>query len=143
VGTNANSSKPFELKKLKPIGDQKGKLVVLEGLVDVPFEIRRLFYIYQNGPDVFRGRHANRRSQFAFICISGSCKIKLVLSLGQTVTVHLTVREQILLIRNMVWKEMYDFSSDCVLLVVSDCIYDESEYIRSIDEYFKLIGELC
>lgn len=118
-------------------GDDRGKLVIVEGAKDVPFEIKRLFYIYGSDCDVVRGKHANRDSEFVLINVSGTSKV-MVTDGKEKQIVELTKPRQGVYLPKMVWKEMYDFSPDSVLLVLASTHYDGSEYIRDYDEYLKL-----
>lgn len=125
-----------KLIKFNQLGDERGHLVVLEGMKDVPFEIKRVFYIYGSDKDVVRGQHANRRSEFVLINVSGTSKVttddgyeKITFDLDEP---HIGVY-----IPNMVWKDMYDFSKDSVLLVLASEAYDGSEYIRGYDDFLE------
>ncbi|MBQ3690745.1 MAG: FdtA/QdtA family cupin domain-containing protein [Bacteroidales bacterium] len=118
-------------------GDDRGKLVIVEGKKDVPFEIKRLFYIYGSDSDVVRGKHANRDSEFVLINVSGTSKV-MVTDGNEKQIVELTKPRQGVYLPKMVWKEMYDFSPDSVLLVLASTHYDCGEYIRDYDEYLKL-----
>lgn len=124
-------------------GDERGKLVVVEGNRDVPFEIKRLFYIYGSDKDVVRGKHANKESEFVLINVSGSSRVMVTDGKNKQI-VELTKPRQGVYLPKMVWKEMYDFSEDSVLLVLASTHYDGNEYIRDYDEYVKLgIFEKC
>lgn len=117
-------------------GDERGKLVVIEGMKDVPFEIKRVFYIYGSDKDVIRGRHANRRSEFVLINVCGSSKVKV--SDGHTDEIYILDKPHTgIYIPKMMWKDMYDFSEDSILLVLSSEHYDSSEYIRDFNEFMN------
>lgn len=119
-------------------GDDRGKLVIVEGGIDVPFEIKRLFYIYGSDKDVVRGKHANRDSEFVLINVSGSSKV-MVTDGKEKQIIELTKPRQGVYLPKMVWKEMYDFSEDSVLLVLASTHYDGNEYIRDYDEFLKTV----
>lgn len=119
-------------------GDERGRLVIVEGGRDIPFEIKRVFYIYGSDPDVIRGRHANRRSEFVLINVAGTSKVRVVDRSGNEMIIHLNRPHTGVYIPAMVWKDMYDFSPDSVLLVLSSEHYDPDEYIRDFDEYLKV-----
>ena len=120
-------------------GDERGHLVVIEGMKDVPFDIKRVFYIYGSQNDVVRGSHANRRSEFMLINVSGTSKVKI--DYGKKTEVFNLDKAHIgLYILKMVWKDMYDFSRDSVLLVLASESYDPNEYIRNKDVYYAEIG---
>lgn len=118
-----------KLFTFRELGDDRGKLVVVEALKDIPFEIKRIFYIYGTNADTVRGQHANRKSDFVLINLSGSCKIRLYDETEEYV-VTLDRPNQGLYVPKLVWKDMYDFSQDSVLLTLSDEYYDPNEYIR-------------
>jgi dTDP-4-dehydrorhamnose 3,5-epimerase-like enzyme len=119
----------------KPKGDERGRLVVVESEHDIPFIVKRVFYIYGSTPDVVRGQHANRRSSFVLINVSGTSKVKCIDCFGNEMLVELNKPHIGLYIPPMIWKDMYDFSADSVLLVLSDEHYDANEYIRDFDQF--------
>lgn len=127
----------FGLIDLKKIEDSRGKLVVFEESNNCPFEVKRVFFMYENNET--RGAHANKKSQFLLVSVSGSCKVQ-VDDGHNTTTFVLNNPTKGLFIDKMVWKEMFDFSHDNVLLVLSSKKYDPTEYIKSLEEfrtYFK------
>ena len=119
-------------------GDDRGQLVALEEKKDIPFEIKRVYYMYDTGEGVRRGFHAHKSLEQILICIHGSCKI-LLDNGGEEKVVSLEKPYEGLYICNDIWREMYDFSPDAVLLVLASDFYDESDYIRNYDEFLKLI----
>lgn len=130
----------YQLFEFKEYGDERGNLVVIEGSgIDIPFEIKRAFYMYGSDATVIRGQHANRITSFILINVSGSSKVKIDNG-KESIIIELNKPRMGLHIKPMVWKEMYDFSPDSVLLVLADTHYDGSEYIRDYEEYQKEIG---
>lgn len=125
----------------KDLGDERGKLVVLEGNDTVPFDIKRVFYIYGSDGDVVRGQHANRESEFLLINVAGKSKVRITDSEEEFV-VKLDKPMMGVYIPPMVWKDMYDFSPDSVLLVLASTHYDGTEYIRDYDEYIAEMKRL-
>ena len=121
-------------------GDERGHLVVIEGNSDIPFPIQRVFYIYGSDSEVMRGQHANRRTDFVLINVSGRSKVTVRDGLGNEVTFALNRPHTGIYIPRMVWKDMYDFSADSVLLVLASEHYDSTEYIRSYDEFEKEVS---
>lgn len=110
-------------------GDHRGSLVALEGAKTVPFEIKRVYYIFGTQPGVARGFHAHRKLQQVAVCVTGKCR--MVLDDGkEREEAWLDSPNKGLVITDMVWHEMHDFSSDCVLLVLASEYYDELDYIR-------------
>ncbi len=122
--------------KFDALGDERGKLVVCEGEIDIPFEIKRVFYIYGSDSEVVRGKHANRESEFVLINVAGSSKVMITDGENKEI-IELKRPKDGVYIPKMIWKEMYDFSEDSVLLVLASTHYDGSEYIRDYDEYLK------
>ena len=119
-------------------GDDRGRLVIVEGGIDIPFEIKRVFYIFGSDPDVVRGRHATRRSEFILINVAGTSKVRVIDRNGNEMIIHLNRPHTGVYIPAMVWKDMYDFSPDSVLLVLSSEHYDPDEYIRDFEEFKKV-----
>ena len=115
-------------------------MVVVEGGIGIPFEIKRVFYIYESDSTVVRGQHANKDSEFVLINVSGESKVRITDGKEELI-VELNRPMMGLYIPKMIWKDMYDFSSDSVLLVLASTHYDGNEYIRNYDEYVKLINE--
>ena len=121
------------------LGDERGSLVAVEiGLEKVvPFDIKRVYYIYQTGDGVSRGFHAHRNLKQVAICLAGKCR--MVLDNGnKREEVWMNSPTRGLLIESMVWREMHDFSRDCVLLVLASEHYAESDYIRNYDIFLGL-----
>ncbi|MEQ8201766.1 MAG: FdtA/QdtA family cupin domain-containing protein [Syntrophomonadaceae bacterium] len=118
-------------------GDERGSLVAIEERRDIPFPIRRIYYIFGTQPGVVRGLHAHRQLQQVMMCLHGSCQLQLDDGRDQTV-VSMKRNDRGVLIDRMVWHQMYDFSPDCVLLVLADDYYDEDDYIRDYQEFKAL-----
>ena len=130
----------YKVYDLINTGDERGGLIPFEKGRNVPFEICRAFYIYDTQPSTPRGAHANRKSEFLMVVISGSCKVKVDNGREQSV-IELNRPNQALWLDKMIWKEMYDFSYNAVLLVLSNEKYDEKEYIRNYDEYVAAVQQ--
>ncbi len=116
-------------------GDERGHLVIAEGMADVPFEIKRVFYIYGSDADVVRGRHANRRTEFVLINVAGKSRVRVKDGRGNEAVYCLDRPHAGIYLPAMVWKDMYDFSADSVLLVLASTHYDAEEYIRDYDAF--------
>ncbi|MCR5183292.1 MAG: FdtA/QdtA family cupin domain-containing protein [Opitutales bacterium] len=135
MSTSINKS--WKILDLCVHGDERGKLVAIEGGINCPFEVKRAFYVYDTkDPQEKRGCHANKKSEFLFVALSGSCKViaddgnareEFVLDNPQTA----------LWLNKMTWKIMTDFSDNAVLLVLSNEKYDAGEYIRDYDVFLK------
>jgi dTDP-4-dehydrorhamnose 3,5-epimerase-like enzyme len=120
-------------------GDELGWLIALEAERNIPFPIRRAYYIFGTLPGVRRGRHAHRRLRQVLVCLTGRCTV--LLDDGKTVEeVTMAGNERGLVVEPMIWHEMYDFSAECVLLVLADAWYDESDYIRDYGAFGKALG---
>lgn len=119
------------------LGDERGKLVVIEGGQAIPFEIKRVFYIYESDDTVVRGQHANRESQFVLVNVAGKSKVRITDGKEEFI-VELDKPMMGVYIPEMIWKDMYDFSPDSVLLVLASTHYDGDEYIRDYEEYVNI-----
>ena len=123
----------------QPLGDERGSLVVLEGGKVVPFDIKRVYYIFDTKEGVSRGFHAHRNLKQVAVCVTGSCRF--VLDNGKQREEIVLDKSTIgLLINDLTWREMYDFSPDCVLMVLANEHYDESDYIRDYQEFLKAVN---
>lgn len=132
----------YKIIEFTELGDERGNLVVAEGESElVPFKINRIFYIYGSTADVVRGQHANKRTQFILINVSGTSKVRLDNGKEERI-VELNRPNIGVFLDTMLWKDMYDFSADSVLLCLASEHYDGSEYIRNYDEYIKIAGQL-
>lgn len=128
----------IQLIDFSPMGDERGSLVALEGLKSVPFEIKRVYYIFATQQGVSRGFHAHKQLKQVAVCVTGRCR--LVLDDGnQREAVWLDSPTKGILIEEMVWREMYDFSEDCVLLLLASEYYDEADYIRDYAGYIETV----
>ncbi|WP_251207574.1 sugar 3,4-ketoisomerase [Acetatifactor aquisgranensis] len=120
-------------------GDARGQLVALEEKKEIPFDIKRVYYIYDTLAGVHRGFHAHKSLKQLLICIHGSCKV--LLDNGQEKEIVILDKPyEGIFIQNYIWREMYDFSSDAVLLVLASEIYDESDYIRDYDRFLQFVS---
>lgn len=116
------------------LGDERGALVALEANRHIPFDIKRVYYIYDTAQGVARGFHAHKALKQVAICLKGSCRF--VMDNGKDKQdVILATPDKGLLIDVMQWHEMYDFSADCVLMVLANDIYDEGDYIRDYEAF--------
>ena len=120
-------------------GDERGHLVIAEGMKDIPFEIKRVFYIYGSDKDVIRGQHANRKTEFVLINVAGKSKVQVKDGEGNIAIYCLNRPHTGIYLPTMVWKDMYDFSEDSVLLILASTYYDAEEYIRDYDQFVEEI----
>lgn len=129
----------YKILEFPDLGDERGNLVVVEGESSIPFRIARVFYIYGSDDTVVRGQHANRESQFVLINVSGTSKVRVTDGVEECI-VELNKPRMGLYLSTMLWKDMYEFSADSVLLVLTNTHYNGDEYIRDYDEYLKELG---
>lgn len=121
-------------------GDARGQLVALEEKKEIPFDIKRVYYIYDTLKGVRRGFHAHKSLKQLLICVHGSCKVLLDDGTEKEIVLLDKPYEGIFIESNM-WREMYDFSPDAVLLVLASEIYDESDYIRDYDKFLEYVNK--
>lgn len=126
-----------KLIPLQTHGDERGSLIALEQDKDIPFEIKRVYYIFNTKEGVIRGFHAHKELKQVAIAVKGSCRF-LLDNGKERISLLLDNPAQGLLIDSCVWREMHDFSEDCVLLVLASEHYDESDYIRDYDEFLGI-----
>lgn len=117
-------------------GDERGQLVALEEGKDIPFEIKRVYYMYDTQNGVRRGFHAHKSLEQILICIHGTCKILLDNGREKKI-VSLEKPYEGLYVANDMWREMYDFSKDAVLMVLASDYYNENDYIRDYDKFLE------
>lgn len=136
-----NVENKTEMLEFKERGDERGHLVICEGGIDIPFDIKRIFYIYGSDSNVVRGQHANRNTEFVLINVAGTSKVRIKDGKGNETVYSLNRPHTGIYIPKMIWKDMYEFSEDSVLLCLASTHYDDNEYIRDYDEYVKIINE--
>lgn len=118
------------------MGDDRGSLISLEENKNIPFDIKRVYYIYGTQPKTIRGKHSHPKLQQVVVCVSGSCKLSLDDGKEQA-TIELNNPKMGLFIGENIWREMHDFTPDCVLMVLANEYYDEDEYVRNYEEFRK------
>ena len=129
------------MKKIKKYNykyhlDKYGKLIALEENKSVPFDIKRVYYIYDVKSGVRRGFHSHKKLEQILICVHGSVKI-LLKTPDEEKIVKLDNPKIGLYIGTDIWREMYDFEDEAVLMVLASDYYDENDYVRNYDEYEK------
>ena len=118
-------------------GDERGILIPFEAQKTVPFDIKRVFLLTKTKVDIKRGCHAHKHLNQIAVAVKGSCKF--ILDTGHNREIVILDRpDKGLILKPMVWHEMYDFSEDCVLMVLADNYYDESSYIRNYDDFLSV-----
>lgn len=127
-----------ELLNFQAIGDERGYLVSLESNRNIPFNIKRVYYIYGTNEQP-RGFHAHKKLQQVLVCVKGTCKV--MLDDGQEKLEYLLNQPDYgLVIKEMIWHEMYDFSEDCVLMVLASDYYEENDYIRKYENFIESLN---
>ena len=121
-------------------GDDRGKLIALEEYKEVPFSIKRIYYILDTTQGVIRGKHAHKKLQQVLLCIHGSCRV-LLDNGHERQTVLLDRPDEGIYVSNAMWREMFDFSDDAVLLVLASDLYDEADYIRDYDAFIQYLKQ--
>ncbi|MGB7802173.1 sugar 3,4-ketoisomerase [Buttiauxella sp.] len=130
----------IKLIRLQTHGDERGSLVALEQENNIPFEIKRVYYMFKTKEGVRRGFHAHHSLKQVAIAVRGSCRF--VLDNGsERIELLLDNPAQGLLIDTFIWREMYEFSDDCVLMVLADQNYDETDYVRNYSEFLELTSK--
>lgn len=123
-----------------PLGDERGSLVALESHHTIPFDIKRIYYIFGTQKGASRGFHAHKQLKQVAVCVTGSCR--MILDNGkQRESVLLGSASRGILIESMIWREMHDFSEDCVLLVLASELYNELDYIRDYMQFKEVVNE--
>ncbi len=116
--------------------DERGSLISLESNKNIPFDIKRVYYIFKNVADVIRGQHAHKKLKQIYIVVSGSCKV--ILDDGNKKEIITLDNPDIgMVFDRIIWRELFDFSQDCVLMVLADDFYDEEDCIRNYEEFLK------
>ena len=123
----------------QPHGDDRGQLVSLEEFNDIPFRIKRVYYMYNTVEGVTRGLHAHKNLKQILICIHGSCKVLLDNGKEKKI-IPLEKPYEGLYVSNAMWREMFDFSPDAVLMVLASELYEEADYIRNYDDFLEYVN---
>lgn len=130
----------YHLVSMHVFGDERGKLVSLEGNRNVPFAIKRVYYIFDTIPDQVRGLHAHKNMEQIIVAMDGACQF--ILDDGKSrESVWLNRPDVGLYIGKNLWREMHNFSYGCKLMILASDYYDENEYIRDYDTFLREIGE--
>lgn len=126
--------------KFKSISDQRGSLISFEEKKNIPFGIKRVYFLYNNDKDLSRGFHAHIKLKQVLVCITGSCEI--IIDDGNSRTNYeLNNSEEGLYIEGCLWREIHHISDHCVLAVLASEYYDENDYIRDYDKFLSHLHE--
>ena len=125
-----------KLEEFKVLGDHRGQLVALEANRQIPFDVKRVFYIYGTQEGIPRGNHSHYKTKQFLVAVNGSCKVTLDNG-KEKETFDLNKPNLGLFQDALIWGSMHDFSSDCVLMVLADEYYDASDYITDYNKFLK------
>lgn len=124
------------LQEFKVLGDYRGQLIALEANRQIPFDVKRVFYIYGTQEGVPRGNHSHYKTKQFLVAVNGSCKVTL--DDGEKKETFDLNRPNLGLFQDaFVWGTMHNFSSDCVLMVLANEYYDASDYITDYDKFLE------
>jgi len=126
------------LQEFKVLGDHRGQLIALEANRQIPFDVKRVFYIYGTQDGVPRGNHSHYKTKQFLVAVNGSCKVTLDNG-KEKETFDLNKPNLGLFQDALIWGSMHDFSSDCVLMVLADEYYDASDYITNYDTFLEVV----
>jgi dTDP-4-dehydrorhamnose 3,5-epimerase-like enzyme len=126
----------YKMLKFQVMGDDRGNLISLEEQKNIPFKVKRVYYIYGTKKGVTRGKHAHPNLRQVAVCVKGKCKFLLDDGKNNK-TIELSSPDVGLYIGKNIWREMVDFSPDCVLIVLANDYYNEKEYIRNYQDFLK------
>jgi dTDP-4-dehydrorhamnose 3,5-epimerase-like enzyme len=129
----------IKLIQLQSHGDERGSLVSLEEQKNIPFPIKRVYYMFNTKDKVRRGFHAHKKLKQLAIVVKGYCRFMLDDG-KEKIEILLDNPAQGLYIESFIWREMFDFSEDCVLMVLADSIYDEADYVRDYELFLKMVN---
>jgi dTDP-4-dehydrorhamnose 3,5-epimerase-like enzyme len=128
----------IQFLQLQAHGDERGSLIALEEGKNIPFAVKRVYYMFDTGANVRRGYHAHKTLKQVAIAVRGSCRF-LLDDGTEKIDIKLDQPNQGLLIESFVWREMYDFSHDCVLMVLADQLFDEADYVRDYERFLAQV----
>ena len=126
-------------KEFNVLGDYRGQLVALEENRNIPFDLKRVFYIFGTQEGVSRGNHSHYKTKQFLVAVNGSCKVTLDDGYSKE-TFNLNKPNLGLFQDALIWGTMHDFSSDCVLMVLADEYYDASDYITNYDKFLEVVN---
>ncbi len=116
--------------------DPRGELVAIESSKNIPFDIKRIYYLFKNQPQFVRAQHAHKKLKQVYIVLCGSCK--MMISDGEKKEIVTLDNPRVgIFFTEIIWRELFDFSSDCVLMVLADDFYKEEDYIKNYDEFIN------
>ena len=132
-------NRKYKMIEMKKVVQDDGTLVVTEVSAGIPFEVKRLFWVYNVKKGCSRGNHATKKTKLILVAIHGSCKVDVDTGKNKK-TFLMDDNTKGLYIDEMIWRSMYDFSEDCVMLAICDSIFDPQN--ETYDEYEDFIRAL-
>ncbi len=129
-----------KLIKFNAVGDKRGALIAVEENSQIPFEIKRVYYIFDTKKNVIRGKHAHQNLSQVLVCLSGSCRI-LANDGFDKEEYLLDQPDKGLYIGSNIWREMYNFSDNCILMVIASELYNPNDYIRDYEQFLHLVAQ--
>lgn len=127
----------YKIIKLNIYKDERGQLVAIESNKNIPFDINRVFYIFNITHNKKRAQHADMKAQELILCLNGSCEISLDNGKGKNVNITLDQNDEAVYIKPKIWIEISNFSKDCLLLAMSDIYYNKKNQIYDYQEFLK------
>ena len=127
----------YNLLEYKSHGDDDGMLVALEENKEIPFAIKRVFHIYNTRHDVVRGKHAHKTLEEVLICVNGSCKVLLDDGKNKEIVLLDSPKKGLYIPPNL-WREMFEFDTNTVLVILASEKYEINDYIKDYNEYLEL-----
>lgn len=130
----------YEIKEFVVYGDDTGSLIAIEAMKDIPFVIKRVYYVYDTVANAVRGRHAHKKLEQVIFCPKGSCDF--ILDDGkERQTIRMDKPSKGLYIKGNIWREFTNFSPDCIVMVLASLPYDDGDYIRDYREFVAEAAE--
>ena len=129
-----------KVEEFKVLGDERGQLVALEANRQIPFEVKRVFYIYGTQENIPRGNHSHYKTRQFLVAVHGSCKVTL--DNGNIKETFDLNKPNLGLYQDaLIWGTMHDFSDDCVLMVLANDFYDSKDYITEYNNFLKVVNQ--
>jgi dTDP-4-dehydrorhamnose 3,5-epimerase-like enzyme len=117
--------------------DERGQLVAIESNRNIPFDIKRVFYIFNITQNAIRSQHANMKAQEVILCLNGCCEISLDNGKGQKINITLSRKNKAVYVEPKIWIELSKFSKDCLVMAMSDIYYDRKHQIHDYQEFIR------
>lgn len=127
----------YKIINLNVNKDERGQLIAIESNRNIPFDIKRVFYIFNITHDAKRAQHANMKAQELILCLSGCCEISLDNGKGKKINITLSKKNEAVYVEPKIWVEIFNFSKDCLLLAMSDIFYERKYQIRDYQEFIR------